>query len=461
MTRLPRICEFRRICFIVMVMAVIALVSACGGSDTTSEGSSGSAAGTPDDMVKAMKAGDCATANTIGKQIVADDSESSNALMAHIVLFNCATLNGDAAAAKAQTTALRAFPDDTGIASGMALYLEAVAASQSGDSDTASLLGLRAIADAKKHDIPIIGAMASVLMAVVFDEMGDCAAASKSATQALALVDQSGSESLTGQIAQLIGGGSGTTGRERTTARAHMLLGSCATDKATALRESAQAVKIAKDVGEELLLLEVTARQADTALLFEDCATGLAASDKTADLGKNFPTAMTATYRALAYGPQILCAPLPEAVQAGDEALALVTPLRDTSPQLELSILLIYASVLFEKDKYKLACALIADHPQALTEDQLLDSPTFSVYRILAAECPLVTPNGKVTVSDGIALSTKAIDSLQSGDRELLGVAYFVRGVLYSNLGNGASARKDLKRAVQLGNQDAADLLNG
>ena len=170
---------------------------------------------------------------------------------------------------------------------------------------------------------------------------------------------------------------------------------------------------------------------------------------------------MTATYRALAYGPQILCAPLPEAMQAGDEALALVTPLRDTSPQLELSILLMYASVLFEKDKYKLACALIADHPQALTEDQLLDSPTFSIYRILAAECPLVTPNGKVTVSDGIALSTKAIDSLQSGDRELLGVAYFVRGVLYSNLGNGASARKDLKRAVQLGNQDAADLLNG
>lgn len=463
MTRLFKTRLLHRACFVALLMAALALVSACGGAATTSGGSAGSAAGAPDDMAKAMIAGDCTTAKKIGEQIVADDSESMDALMAHAVLFNCAVFSGDTAAAKTQTAAIRAFPDDTGVASGLGLYLEAVAASQSGDAKTASLLGLRAIADAEKHDLPSIGALASVLMAGVFDGMGDCAAASKSARQALTLVDQSGSESMAGQIAQLIGGGqSGTRGRQRTEARAHMLLGSCATDKTTGLRESAEAVKIAKDVGEELLLLEVMARQADTAIMFDDCKTGLAASDETVDLGEGFPTTTTAIFRAQAFGARIYCAPLPDAVQAGDEALAVVTPLRDSSPQLELSILLLYVNMLFSNEEYKQACALIADHPQALTEDQLLDSPTFSIYRILAAECPLFTPKNKAKLRDGVAIATKAITSLKSSaDKSTLGLALYVRGLLYANLGDTAAARSDLQKAAQLGNQDAIDLLNG
>jgi tetratricopeptide (TPR) repeat protein len=411
-----------------------------------------------------MTAGDCTTAKRIGEQIIAGDRESNDALMAHIVLFNCATFSGDTAAAKTQTAAIRAFPDDTGIASGLGLYLEAVAANQSGDAKTASLLGLRAIADAEKHDLPIIGALASVLMAGVFDDMGDCAAASKSARQALTLVNQPGSESLTGEIAQLIGGGgqSGTKSRQRTEARAHMLLGSCATDKTTGLRESAEAVKIAKDAGEELLLLEVMAQQADTAVMFDDCKTGLAASDETVDLGQGFPTTTTAIFRTQALGAQIYCAPLPDAVRAGDEALALVTPLRDSSPQLELSILLLYASVLFSNEEYKQACELIAAHPQALTEDQLLDTAAFNTYRILAAECPLFTPKNKAKLKDGIKIATKAVTSLKnSSDKSTLGLALYVRGLLYANAGDTTAARSDLQKAAQLGNQDAIDLLNG
>jgi hypothetical protein len=241
-----------------------------------------------------------------------------------------------------------------------------------------------------------------------------------------------------------------------------MLLGSCATDKATALRESAQAVKIAKDTGEELLLLEVLAGQADTAAYFEDCPTGLAASDEAAGLGENFPVAMTGRFRVQAYTARIACAPLSEAMQTADEALALATPIRDTAPHLELVILLVYAGVLFENDKYKLACALIADHPQALTEDQLLDSPTFSTYRILAAECPLFTPKNKAKLREGVAIATKAITSLKtSTDKSALGLAYYVRGLLYANLEDVAAARSDLQKAAQLGNQNAIDLLNG
>ena len=459
MTRLTHTRMLRRACFVALLMATLALVSACGGADTTSGGS----AGTPDEMAKAMIAGNCTTASNIGEQIVADDSASSDALMAHIVLFNCAMLSGDTAAAKAQTDALSAFPNDKGIASGMGLYLEAVAASQSGDTEAATLLSRRAIADAEKNDLPIVGAMAAIVLAGVANDAGNCPEVSKSATQALALADQSGSESLTGQIAQLIGGGqSGSSAQDRTKARAHMLLGSCATEKATALRESAQAVKIAKDTGEELLLLEVLAGQAETAAYFDDCATGLAASDEAAGLGENFPIAMTGSFRVQAYSARIACAPFPEAVQTADEALALVTPLRDTSPHLELVILMVYAGVLFDNDKNELACALIADHPQALTEDQLLDLPAFTTYRILAAECPLFTPKNKAKLRDGVAIATKAITSLKTtNDESTLGLAYYVRGLLYANLEDVPAARSDLQKAAQLGNQNAIDLLNG
>lgn len=459
MTRLTNARSIRRACLLALLMAALALVSACGGSDTTS----GGASGTPDDMTKALIAGDCTTANKIAKQIVADDSASSDALMAHIALFNCAMLSGDTAAAKAQTDALSTFPNDKGIASGMGLYLEAVAASQRGDTEAAAQLSRRAIADAEKNDLPLVGALAAIVLAGVANDAGNCPEASKSAQQALALLNQSGSESLTGQIAQLIGGGqSGSSAQDRTEARAHMLLGSCATDKATALRESAQAVTIAKDTGEELLLLEVLAGQAETAAYLEDCATGLAASGEAAGLGENFPIAMTGSFRVQAYSARIACAPLPEAVQTADEALALVTPIRDTAPHLELVILLVYAGVLFDNDKYKLACALIADHPQALTEDKLLELPTFSTYRILAAECPLFTPKNKAKLREGIEIATKAITSLKtSTDKSTLGLAYYVRGLLYANLEDVAAARSDLQKAAQLGNQNAIDLLNG
>ena len=459
MTRLTSTRLLRRACVVALLIATLALISACGGTDTTSGGS----AGTPDDMAKAVTAGDCTTAKRIGEQIIAADRESFDALMAHTVLFNCAMFSGDTAAAKTQTAAIRAFPDDTGIASGMGLYLEAVAASQSGDAEAATLLGQRAIADAEKNDLPIVGALAAIVLAGVANDAGNCPDASKSAQQALALLNQSGSESLTGQIAQLIGGGqSGSSARDRTEARAHMLLGSCATDKATALRESAQAVKIAKGTGEELLLLEVLAGRAETAAYFDDCATGLAASGEAAGLGENFPVATTGSFRVQAYSARIACAPLPETAQIADEALAFVTPLRDTAPHLELVILMVYAGVLFQNDKYTLACALIADHPQALTEDQLLDLPSFNTYRILAAECPLFTPKNKGKQRDGIAIATKAIDSLKtSTDKPTLGLAYYVRGLLYANLEDMAAARSDLQKAAQLGNQDAIDLLNG
>jgi hypothetical protein len=84
------------------------------------------------------------------------------------------------------------------------------------------------------------------------------------------------------------------------------------------------------------------------------------------------------------------------------------------------------------------------------------------VDRILAAECPLFTPKNKAKLREGVAIATKAITSLKtSTDKSALGLAYYVRGLLYANLEDVPAARSDLQKAAQLGNQDAIDLLNG
>ena len=121
-----------------------------------------------------------------------------------------------------------------------------------------------------------------------------------------------------------------------------------------------------------------------------------------------------------------------------------------------------YVGALFADQEYRKGCAIVDAHPQALTEDALLDTPMFAPYRVLAAECAILPPVRKSAIRASLVLATKAVDALKRGsDREMLGLAYYVRGIIYANLGNVAAARSDLRRAADLGNKDAADLLNG
>ena len=187
-----------------LLTTTLAIASACGGSsdqETTPTNND------KDTMVAAMKAGDCTTAMKMATQLITNDERSAAAALGHVVAFNCALLDGDHGVAKAHAAALQSIPDETGLLAGMALYLDATLAYQTGDMDTAKRLGAKAVVQARDHNLPKIAAMTAVLLALAFQESGDCTAASAMAEHALIFSKKTGESSASEELSSLLGMG--------------------------------------------------------------------------------------------------------------------------------------------------------------------------------------------------------------------------------------------------------------